>query len=168
MMTHPSRSISVMAYAIMGALLLALITVLVAAFLMIRPYNEANIDHPSNLVATEYTSDGEPVIEVGEPLAYTTNLCNDGVDITALRFIDHYVDSKRVAARTVSSTEFFIDEPRCVEGVAVEVVLPLHIPTEAHYKLRTENSYSPNFLRTITNTTETEMFYYIDEGDKIP
>ena len=175
---RPSKPLSWAAYFVMGLILLALVLVLVASFLMVRPYNLANIDQPSTLITEEFTSDGIPVVRVASPINYTTSFCNDGVDITTVRFVDSYDSVEatehafefagRTSSFLVGFSTFYANEPGCVNNRNVKVTLPLFVAPNAYYKLRTDNSYDPNPLRTIVNTTETELFYLAIQGSELP
>jgi len=142
------------------------------------PYELASISQPSALITDERTSDGIPVYRLDERLKYTTSICNQGVNINADRFLDSYGRALGTSAdpRDTRSASFLAreatfyaegEDPFCLDDIPVSFGFPA-ATDPGFYKLRTNNSYSPNFLTSRTNVTVTELFLLLDPGMEIP
>lgn len=163
--------------------------ILILAFLgliihwLVYPYDSFVISEPGPIITDEFTSNGIPIIRVGEDLLYTTNFCNEGVDTIVFRRADVHgfyfgpdgqpatfdKDNDVISASYgLSQIDFFNSDPTCVEDFVINVRLPNDLPVGAYYSLRNDNMYNPNPLREIVETSETEVFLYVEEGTKAP
>lgn len=151
------------------------------ALAQVWPYNNAFIEQSSGIMSDISTSDGIPVIYEGDKIQYTVNLCNYGVDIYADRWLDSYGPvlpetqnievgrDRRINSELIRESTFYSrDNLGCIDGVSVSLELDQSAQSGIYYKLRTNNTYSPNFMTTVTNTTETDLFYLAEEGQEIP
>lgn len=139
---------------------------------------QLEIDQPSDLITDEFTSDGYPVVRVGAPIEYTTSLCNDGVDVTSVRFFGSHdtplsapdlLPPTEEAGTTIfmSEEEIEVDQSFCREDIPVSVDVRGSFD-EGYWSLITENSYNANFAMRRTERTQTEIFYLLPVGAEIP
>lgn len=163
--------------------LIAIFVFITGTYLLaqIWPYDNASIEQSSTIMSDISTSDGIPVIIEGSEIRYTVNLCNYGVDIYADRWLDSYGPTlpetedldvsrdRRSNSELIRESVFYArDSIGCFDDVSVVLTLDPSVQAGIYYKLRTNNSYSPNFMTTVTNTTETDLFYLAKEDQEIP
>jgi len=168
------RRCEVAARVLAGVVLVLLLVTFVTQVSWFWPHS--SISQPSALFSTEHTSEGIPVYRVGGEIRYTTSIQNDGVDITAVRWLDRYSPRGEPdgIADTVQSElwlrleKFPIDQRVDLKDIPVTVEISGPIDVPGYYKLRTENMYNANALHTHTNETETGLFYLTDPGSPIP
>lgn len=178
---EPTRGVKVFGAVVWCILTFIIFCVCAFTLAQVWPYNQANIEQASGIMSEVKTSEGVPVIYPGQDIRYTVNLCNYGVDITADRWLDSYGPilpetenvelgrDRRTNSELIRETIFFErEEIGCIDDVRVAYKLPAETQAGVYYKVRTNNRYSPNFLTEVNNVTETDLFYYAEEGQEIP
>lgn len=163
--------------------LLTIIVFCVVSFALAQvwPYNNASIEQSGPIQTQTKTSEGVPVIFVGEPIRATVDLCNHGVDIHTDRWLDSYGPvlpetedfdaplSERSNSQLLRDSVFYQrGDIGCVDNLSITLTLPSNIQTGIYYRIRANNRYSPNPLTQVNNVTETELFYYAEKGSEIP
>lgn len=163
--------------------LLTLIIFCVGTFTLAQvwPYDDASIVQSGPIQFQTETSEGVPVIFVGEAIRSTVDLCNHGVDIYTDRWLDSYgpvlpetedLDAPRTErsnSQLLRDSVFYKrSDIGCIDNLSVTLTLPTNIQTRIYYRIRANNRYSPNPLTQVNNVTETELFYYAEKGSEIP
>lgn len=163
---------------ILGAILLA----------YIKPYNDVRIEDYGPIQTAEFSEAGTPVIREGFPVVFPVDFCVN--DLNALRieiWYDYYgalldatgqtlVESKEIEDGTITptfSTRFETTVLPDLKTGCKTVALPARLPVDLQsgsgtYAIRHVFSYRPNPFRKIIIVRETEPFYLLGKGQKIP
>ena len=141
--------------------LIAVASIVMAGVLFqtLRPYNL--VTFPQGNVGTV-----EPkVVEAGGTIRVTfPEFCNEGVDVTVLRWAEVLVDDVVVASFELPSVSFNAPpEPVCFSPVPQTVVLPNYVVGQsvtdlATFRLHNEITYRPNPFQKVSIFTVTEPF----------
>ena len=152
-----------------------------AILLMTYPYDNFSYGEVGPIITDEYTSDGIPVVRLRDELRWNQQYCNKGASPTvSLRWLELYGNSQDAGfvnledstdepllGVSVPTVEFFAEQNVC-ETAEVFSYMPRYLSAGGYYKFRIETSYKPNPIRTITESTETELFLLLREGDPVP
>lgn len=138
------------------AMLIALIGFFTTAIiLLVWPYDEVQLEGDAKITNGLYFHGGG-VMEL-EWASYR----NSGYDVYYERWADAY-DNEGNRLFSFGIPPFIAYHPTEFNRspISGDLTLPNYLPP-GKYKIRFELSYKPNFLRTVTDTTETELFILV-------
>lgn len=130
-----------------------------AMFALLWPYN--SVTFPNGNVATVQPS----IVGEGGTITVTfPKYCNSGQTVTVTRWADIYTDGRRAASEQLGTLTFYPDpagpvcfEPR-VDQIKLSDAFVAYADAGTTYRIRTETSYRPNLIRTVTVEASTDPF----------
>lgn len=146
--------------------LLGLLTwILVWSF---RPYNDLWIETDGTMVAESRNAGGMPILRPGDDIILPVEFCNEDVDVVSERWLESprfsvYSsgdDYTPVGAVSIPGEQFLPPEAQCGE-IDARIRIPGYI-RPGIYRLRNDNVYEANPLRSVTVTYYSEWFEVIE------
>ena len=127
----------------------ATILTCLALFMLLRPYNLLQVEGTPVLLNVPADGSYEPgdVVEWSRPL-----ICNYGTGTQSNR---RWIEYQTGVAFELSSTEFPQppgELPVCVADNVTRYVIPADVVRDGQWRFRTEISYQPNPIRTVSLT----------------
>ena len=156
----------------------------VLGYWMLRPYDEVTLGPRGPIQTEEFTTEGVPVVRVGQAITYEQPFCNEGpTDTRVERWLDVYgayvgfdpdTTERSVSFDVPGLTTYGAatdpDREECIV-VTSRALIPDYIYPGAVYALRLSISYDPNPVRTVVINPafeDSHLFLYLPEGAPIP
>lgn len=152
----------IVAYRFAGAALIGLIVLFAAVIVMlVWPYNKASFEGNGKIIGPKVITPGSTIMIQWE------SFCADGVDLYYERWADVYEQDDGgdlIYSYGIPPFIAYHDVQACASPAVGPLTLPNYLPPGT-YRIRFAVSYHPNFLRTITISTQTEEFTIIPKAD---
>lgn len=150
------------AYRGLGCVLTSLIVIFgLVIVMLVWPYNKAEFQGEGKIVGPKVITPGSTIVIQWD------SFCADGVDLYYERWADVYDDddgNELLYSYGIPPFIAYHDVNVCSSPAQGPLTLPNYLPP-GKYRIRFSVSYHPNILRTVTISTQTEIFTIIPKAD---